>query len=120
MRAPHLRSLAHTLALVAMLLRALLPPGWMPAPGHAGTIVLCTIDGRHAISPPNGSVPGPKQNHDGPCAFAAAGPIAPPSALVVHVPPEARLVVSRFGAASLFVTRLDRHSHPPRAPPSLA
>ena len=44
------RSFAVTLALSAMLLRALLPAGWMPdLAGTGAPLVICTVDGLHHV-----------------------------------------------------------------------
>jgi hypothetical protein len=75
MRLSARRSIAVTLALCAMVLRALLPDGWMPAASGA-TLVICSIDGVHT----GGGLPSdPAQEHShAPCAFAAAAHLAPP------------------------------------------
>jgi hypothetical protein len=74
------RSLAVSLALCAMLLRALLPDGWMPAASAADGVpfVICSVDGSHH----DGKAPGEPQQQrtHAPCAFAAAAPLAPPCA----------------------------------------
>jgi hypothetical protein len=71
------RSLAVSLALCAMVLRALLPDGWMPAANAAVPLVICSIDGTHHTKAPGE----PARSH-APCAFAAAAPLSPPSANV--------------------------------------
>jgi hypothetical protein len=70
------RSFAVSLALCAMVLRALLPDGWMPAASAAVPLVICSIDGTHHTKAPG--APTQPQSH-APCAFAAAAPLAPPS-----------------------------------------
>ncbi|HUO89038.1 MAG TPA: hypothetical protein VMU08_07680 [Rhizomicrobium sp.] len=78
------RSIAVSLALCAMVLRALLPDGWMPAANaaEAGTpFVICSVDGAH-----HGKAPGDTQQRThAPCAFAAAAPLSPPSTGAVVV-----------------------------------
>ena len=75
MRQPFARTLAVTLALCAMLLRGLLPAGWMPSADGA-PFVVCSVDGIHA----GGKAPAePASEHShAPCAFAAAAHLAPP------------------------------------------
>jgi hypothetical protein len=70
------RSAAVALALAAMLLRALLPDGWMPS-GHAGGafFTICSVATVHHES---GKQPEQEHRH-APCAFAAASPLAPPA-----------------------------------------
>jgi hypothetical protein len=80
MKSQAARSLAVSLALCAMLLRALLPDGWMPAASAADGVpfVICSVDGSHH----DGKAPGEPQQQrtHAPCAFAAAAPLAPPCA----------------------------------------
>lgn len=70
------RSAAVALALAAMLLRALLPDGWMPG-GQAAPFTICSVKVLHHES---GKPSQPEQEHrHAPCAFAAAAPLAPPA-----------------------------------------
>jgi hypothetical protein len=70
------RSAAVALALTAMLLRALLPDGWMPS-GHAAPFTICSVKVPYHES---GKPSQPEQEHrHAPCAFAAAAPLAPPA-----------------------------------------
>ncbi|HWA92714.1 MAG TPA: hypothetical protein VG889_21960 [Rhizomicrobium sp.] len=63
-------------ALVAMLLRALIPAGWMPQSAAAGSpFVICTADGAVHPAKPHDADRGKSP----PCAFAAAGHLAPPA-----------------------------------------
>lgn len=77
------------LALVAMLLRALLPAGWMPAAitsANASPFVICTMDGPLHPAPARHD---PSSDHDRtntPCMFAAAAHLAPPLADVAPLP----------------------------------
>ncbi len=77
------------LALAGILLRALLPVGWMPNPGglaHGAPIILCTAEGVRSIligedgKPLESGEQSLPAYHDAPCAFAAAVPLSPPSA----------------------------------------
>jgi len=73
-----LRSLAVTLALSAMVLRALLPEGWMPNTfGVPGTsLVICSVDGvHHRPQTPSGK---PDADHGMVCPFAAMAHLARP------------------------------------------
>jgi hypothetical protein len=85
-----LKSTALQLALVAMVMRALLPAGWMPAAissANASPFVICTIDGPLHQAP---SKQTPNSDHDrahAPCVFAAAAPLAPPLADAVALAP---------------------------------
>lgn len=83
MRRPFHRSAAISLALCAMVLRALLPDGWMPSAGAGSPLVICAADGTH----PGGKAPaGPAQERShAPCAFAAAAPLSPPAMLAAAI-----------------------------------
>jgi hypothetical protein len=77
-----LRHLAVHLALVAMVLRALLPTGWMPnLDGHpGGPLLICAMDGGSALFTDHAGLPSKHQpdgraGHDG-CPFAAAPHLA--------------------------------------------
>jgi hypothetical protein len=76
-----LKSAAFQLALAAMLLRAVLPAGWMPAPvtgANASPFVICSIDGPQH-SPPGRQKSGDDidHSHGAPCVFASAAHLAP-------------------------------------------
>jgi hypothetical protein len=95
------RSIAVSLALCAMVLRALLPDGWMPAANAAETpLVICSVDGTHH----NGKAPGDTQQRThAPCAFAAAAPLSPPStgAVVACAPGAVTFIARGFDSAPL-------------------
>jgi len=82
------RSAAVQLALVAMLLRAFLPAGWMPAAiasADASPFVICTLDGPLHPAPAK-----PSHDHDrasAPCVFAASVHAATPAAEPAKVAP---------------------------------
>ena len=73
------RSAAVQIALLAMLLRAVLPAGWMPAAvtsANASPFVICTMDGPLHSAPTK-----PSHDHDratSPCVFASAAPLSSP------------------------------------------
>lgn len=71
------RQLAVSLALAAMMLRALLPDGWMPSAQASGSpLVICSIAGIHTGGKQQ---PGQDERGRGPCAFAAMGHLSPPT-----------------------------------------
>ena len=110
------RSIAVTLALSAMLLRAVLPAGWMPDPVGVGgaPLVICSVDGAHHVPPHD---PAQGQHDDHMCPFAAAAHLAPPQ-LSVAVP-------RPFAVAWLDRVFTEQHpafaavdpGHAPRGPP---
>jgi len=60
-----------------MLLRALLPDGWMPgAKAAVSPFVICSVDNARY----DGKAPPGQERSHAPCAFAAAAPLAPPAA----------------------------------------
>ena len=114
------RTLAATLALGSMLMRAVLPVGWMPGPtGHTGAaLVICSIDGLHhrvpSHEPPGHRAP---DDHGVACPFAAAAQLAPPLAPIV-VPHPLVAVGTAIRLAFEFVFPSAQASeHAPRGPP---
>ena len=85
-----LKPAALQIALLAMILRALLPAGWMPeaiSSANASPFVICTIDGPLHQAPAKQK---PSSDHDragAPCVFAAAAPLAPLLADTVSIAP---------------------------------
>ena len=69
------RSAALGLALAAMLLRALLPDGWMPS----ASVTLLTICSIEPASRRDAKSPQGEGHMRVPCAFAAASTLAPPT-----------------------------------------
>jgi hypothetical protein len=115
------RTFALSLAILAMVLRGLLPVGWMPDSDGSGRIVICTGHG------PARSAPDPQRGHTLPdrgdkvCPFAAAAHHSPPLALAVApVPFVNDLRVARVATAQRLSERRLDASHSPRAPPTLA
>jgi hypothetical protein len=82
MRSAHYRSFAVSLALAAMMLRALLPDGWMPG-ASASPLTICSID----VSHHEGKAPAERERTHAPCAFAAAAPLAPPALAALSLRP---------------------------------
>lgn len=76
------RSAQHKIALgllaIGLLMRLLIPAGWMPAAGNGYAIMLCTgMGAATAWVDEEGNVhkekPGPAQTSDHPCTFAGSG-----------------------------------------------
>jgi len=114
------RQLAVSLALCAMLLRALPPDGWMPSTTASGApFEICSVDGVHT----GGKAPAPAQerNHGAPCAFAAAGHLTPPT-LAANAPavPVAFLHVARAETAKLAPRAPPYRPNAARAPPAFS
>ncbi|MBS0470770.1 MAG: hypothetical protein JSR60_06840 [Proteobacteria bacterium] len=113
------RQLAVSLALAAMMLRALLPDGWMPATQAAGSpLVICSLDGIHTGGK---TQPGQDERGHGPCAFAAMGHLSPPmQAALLPLPSE---ITQHFAAnwtlAQAVLAPLYR-ANAARAPPAFS
>jgi hypothetical protein len=118
------RLAAHHLAIAAMLLRALLPAGWMPDATGATAFTICTMDGagHHAErQSPGKPAPADSQHGHEECPFAAAHHVAAPVVTARLAAPSLAgraADVSRPGAASGPVAEYEPHS--PRAPPQIA
>jgi hypothetical protein len=124
-----IRLAATTAAVAAMLLRALLPEGWMPGTTSSGMpeLVICTMDQPVQAMSMMGQdgkmdMPGHGDNgHRESCPFAAAPHVAAPASLPVLA--EASITSVHFETPdSLLSVKNARHYTPqaPRAPPSLA
>jgi hypothetical protein len=103
MRLSFFRQLAVSLALAAMLLRALLPDGWMPntrADAAASPFVICSLGGAHHSD----RQPADRDRQHGPCAFAAAGHLAPPVDVAFAIGPS--------GSAGMLASRLENEAFP--------
>ena len=113
------KQFAVSLALAAMLLRALLPDGWMPASAGSGTpFVICSVDGVHTGG--KGTPTQPSREH-GPCAFASVAPLSPP-ALPAAVLGQSRDAtrLARSDTATEFIPQPDYRPNAARAPPALS
>lgn len=82
----HIRLAGLHVVLVAMLLRAFLPVGWMPAPSHDAdanwvSFVICTSDGPVRLNAPPGSEHSDDQqtHHVAPCPYAASAHLSMPA-----------------------------------------
>jgi hypothetical protein len=114
------RTLAATLALGSMLLRAVLPVGWMPGPtGPTGAaLVICSIDGFHHRAPSHEPL-GHRApaDHGVACPFAAAAQLAPPlTPVVVPHPLIAAGTAIRLAFEFVFPSA-HASEHAPRGPP---
>jgi hypothetical protein len=121
---PRLRTFAWFVALSAIMLRAVLPAGWMPiADSTGGTrLVICTGHGPIAGGSSSHHQLPLSDDSNGVCAFAAAVHLSTlASAALLAVPVwnggESHLATI---AQNIFLTHLPDDTHPPRAPPSFA
>lgn len=112
------RSAAVALALIAMLLRALLPDGWMPS-GESAPFTICSVVIAHHAG---GKPSKPEQEHrHAPCAFAAAAPLAPPAITALTFGISARPVAISSGFTDDRATSSSQHrANAARAPPAFA
>ena len=110
------RGLRH-LAIIALLVRAMLPAGWMP---DAHALVICSTSLSTVIHYDGGSKPSDNDKHQAAhqdCAFAAAGTLATaPEAPHLALPAfHAFVARSDDARAALIASRFSPGS--PRAPP---
>jgi hypothetical protein len=122
-----LRLVGIHLALAAMLLRAMLPDGWMPGPANTSgvPIELCTVSGPVNVAVGEDgklSKQIPAQNdgrHTDVCPFAAAPHFVTMSPTVVLAPRSAEAFLTPRLLQSSVVDAAQRHTpQSPRAPPS--
>jgi len=115
-------------ALAAMMLRALVPAGWMPntASAQGVPIILCTMDGPvHIVVGPDGQPVKQKPaqddgRHHEICPFGAAPHFATPVPALVLKIPAAEAHFAALAAEPSIVGGAQRYSRQsPRAPPSL-
>jgi hypothetical protein len=110
------RSLAVTLALSAMLLRAMLPVGWMPdLAGTGAPLVICSVDGLHHI--PQDPSHSHDDDHGYACPFAAAAHLAPPQLPPAIPQPFVMAQLAPRFAVPLLESHLHDPGHAPRGPP---
>jgi hypothetical protein len=115
------------LALVAMLVRALLPAGWMPDTGANGPapLVICTVNGPILVAPPGEASKHKPVHDDGHqndiCPFAASIHVATPAPSVAVAPSTIVALIAAPALLEQSVSHVARHSpQSPRAPPSFA
>ena len=128
------------LALAAMLVRALVPVGWMPGitPAHTAALVVCpmqtsggmimdhrmTMD--HGMAMESGDraplkIPGKdRHQHQVPCPFAMSSHWVPPTNGAVIGPSELMVDRGKHRAIRLTLAARPRLPQNPRAPPILA
>jgi hypothetical protein len=115
------------LALAAMMLRALMPDGWMPNTAAAGgmPIALCTIDGPVSLVVAETGKPAPHDpahndgRHVDVCPFAASPHFATVTPAVVPTLPLAEAFFAPRLPQSIVFAAGGRHTpQSPRAPPS--
>jgi hypothetical protein len=123
----NLRFAAVHLALAAMVLRALLPAGWMPGASAGTPLVVCTMNGPEQIVLGADGKPlkhQPSQDdarHHEMCPFAAAASLATPSAPATPALPGYAVFVPQRLANGYLATSAQRHTpQSPRAPPAFA
>ncbi|HEU0162427.1 MAG TPA: hypothetical protein VFQ69_08505, partial [Rhizomicrobium sp.] len=103
-------------ALIAMILRALLPAGWMPAATVPGEIAftICSVD---SAAKHRHEAPVQKDSHEKPCAFLGA----PQLAAAPDAPALALPAIHAFAADTdrVLAARIAARFQPnsPRAPP---
>jgi hypothetical protein len=110
------RSVTVQLALAAMLLRALLPAGWMPSAEAGAPLVICTMHGAMQIAPE----PAKHKAAGEICPFAAAAALAPagkPPALAL--PQAIQAFATPLADRTVAALPARREPQSPRAPPRL-
>lgn len=114
------------LALAAMMLRALLPAGWMPSASAASVITICTMDGISKIALDANGKPVKQtpaqdgQQHDV-CPFAAAPHFATTPPALAASAPSVIVALAQTPAAFASAHPAARHAaQSPRAPPAIA
>jgi hypothetical protein len=114
-------------ALLALLVRALLPVGWMPNPaGTAGTpIILCTVEGGIPVflgldgKPLKNSPADDHTQHSDGCPFAATPHVATATVIVAATQPSLAVSWAVFDFASRIGSFNRQFSlASPRAPPT--
>ncbi len=115
-----MKALARHLLLAALLLRALVPLGWMPGAPALGqaAFIICTADGQIQHGTP-GKDDGGRQ-HQQPCAFAAAHAMAPPQAFALAAPLLQPAPIQTVAAPAALRHAAGFTPQSPRAPPHSA
>ena len=122
---PHIaRYLASVLMLLALVLRAAVPQGWMPSADStdlAGSFTICSVSGaiRIALDTEGNPVPADPeeaQSHP-PCAFATLAHLSPPSGGAPVLAPHTSAAFAVAFSVSSPVTKARSHAAGARAPP---
>jgi hypothetical protein len=108
--------------LPALLLRVLVPPGFMPMPAAAGDTLTMAMCPAHAALPttepkPDAPLKPTGRTHEPPCAFAAAGTLAPAVSLAPAFHAEPLPADPTFLATVAPLPRPTVRANTPRAPP---
>jgi hypothetical protein len=108
--------LVRHLLLAALLLRALMPLGWMPGSAQLGQAawIICTADGliQHGTPGHDGS-----HQHQQPCAFAAAHVMASPQGHIFSAPLLQAAALESQAAPAVIRVAAVFTPQSPRAPP---
>jgi hypothetical protein len=110
--------------LPALVLRVLVPPGFMPGTGanDAPTMQMCHGAGPlpAATQPvPGGEHPAPEQgqHHQAPCVFAAAGAVATPTPFALALDAPLVSVISALASDFFVIQKALHRAQAARAPP---
>ena len=115
------RRAAVHLALAAMLLRAVMPVGWMPSAAAGSPLTICTMNGPiRMVLGPDGNPIKQKPHHEA-CPFAAAPPLAELAAVAPVAAPSLLPVTAETVQPDGLVLAATRHApQSARAPPGIA
>ncbi|UAJ10254.1 hypothetical protein [Polymorphobacter megasporae] len=107
-------------ALIALGVQILVPPGFMPVRDGGRTVfTICTGHGAVSVAAP-GHAPKPEGKSEAPCGFSgiavAIDAAAPP---LVVAPPVQVVAVEPIDFVTLPILRVHRLRPPPRGPPAL-
>jgi hypothetical protein len=102
--------------LIALLLRALVPLGWMPGSAALGqsVFIICAADGSVTHGTPGKDDAGSRHE---PCAFAAAHVMAPPEAGAFALPLLQATAMDHMAAPAILRVAAAFTPQAPRAPP---
>ena len=108
--------------LAVMLVRALIPPGYMPASeaGLSLSIRLCSGFAAEPAQPAERGRPPSSPTHDSPCPFAMVGSVAPPPAILATVAALQPRSVQPMATATARAVPAILRSQSPRGPPARA
>ena len=111
-----MKMLARHLLLAALLLRAMVPLGWMPGSAQLGQAawIICTADGQIQHGAPGKD---DTAHQHPPCAFAAAHVMASPQASAIAAPVLQAAVIETRTLPTAFHVAASFTPQSPRAPP---
>lgn len=117
-----LNELALAIALMALVLLAAAPRGWMPVAVEGGGVqlVICSATGTRTADIPGMPKAPADQGTSAPCAFAGLGAPAlePPVAAALPLPSAISFAWAGIAAPTRLLTLRPRLSPPSRAPPA--